>query len=160
MISTLFLELFKSLENGSGLDLPGVVLQHQQHIGSDCHIDRMIRSQQNDGIVLNGGDHAEVILLVVVTQRFQKLQNLYLVLEDSLSALFVGLHCLIKDSDQSFHTVYLYELTPRVPEYEECHTFLRCIGRWRRDASSALSHSSTKAAISHPSPSCVVIRSL
>ena len=83
----------------------------------------MIRSQQNDGIVLNGGDHAEVILLVVVTQRFQKLQNLYLVLEDSLSALFVRLHCLIKDSDQSLYTVYLYELTPRVPEYENVVLF-------------------------------------
>ena len=68
MIAALFLELFKILENGSCFDLPGVVLQHEQYISSDCYIHWMVSSEQDDGVILDGSYQVEVLLLVAIAQ--------------------------------------------------------------------------------------------
>jgi hypothetical protein len=111
----LALEPLQRLQDRPALHLPAVVLQHHQHVGSHRHVHRVIAAQQDQGVVGDGRHHLEVLLLVVVAQRFQEFQDLYLVLEDGLSPLLIRSDRLVQDSHQSFNAVDLDELRPRVP---------------------------------------------
>ena len=77
----------------------------------------MVGPQQDDRVIADRCDHAEVLLLVVVAERFQKFEDLYLVLEDSLGALLVGRHRLVQNQYQPLNSVYLDELAPGVPAW-------------------------------------------
>ena len=77
----------------------------------------MVGPQEDDRVILDSRDHVEVLLLVVVAERFQKFEDLNLVLEDGLGALLVGRHRLVQNQHQPLHSIYLYELAPGVPAW-------------------------------------------
>lgn len=98
VMSILFLEHLQALHDGYAvLDLPTIVLQHQQHVGCDGDVDWVVGPQQDDRVVGYGADRVEVFLGAVVREGLQELQDLDLILEDGLGAHLVVGDGLVQD---------------------------------------------------------------
>ena len=77
---------------------------------------------------------SEVIFRTVIGERFQKLQDFYLVLEDSLSTLFIAENGFIQDFNQSADTINFNELRIAISMLQHAYfseinrsMLLRCI---------------------------------
>ncbi len=84
-------------------------------MGCHCDVDGVVGSQEDDRVVSQTGDCAEVLFGVMVGQIFEEFEDLDLGLENGVGSPFVRGDSLVQKFEQPLHAVDFDELSVHVP---------------------------------------------